>query len=90
MYHPLKLSTIEATIRKHQTGSVAELTLPEQIAFLDGEIAKLEAMSHIITSAASAAEGFRVKRERLLAILYASKMPDIGGAFVLAKKAGAS
>lgn len=40
MYHPLKLETIERNIVQHQTGTASEMTVPERLEMLDGEIKK--------------------------------------------------
>ena len=103
MYHPLRASTIESNIEKHQTGAVAEKTLPEQIEFLDGEIKKQKSwidfyksprqkrvhsdewISKTVAVYETTLTSLEWKREVLLAKLYASKMPDIGGAMMLAQ-----
>jgi hypothetical protein len=79
-------------IATQQIGAAASLTLEQQIAFFDAEIksargwatyyARRKEAKHAANSLATVAR-FEQKREILLAKLYASQMPNIGGACVL-------
>ena len=95
----------EKVITREQTGAASEMTLAEQVEFLDGEIKKAQswiayysnprAKSRLsetqvqkqIASYQGIVDGFAMKREVALAKLYASNMPDIGGALLMAKSA---